>query len=124
MVEFRERQPPPEGDKGYDLWELSPCGKRVLLRHQAWNDSDGQQCMVAVKSEYQSLLGAEVLNAQEQIEQMAYVAFFSRFLRVRVEVQSGHVLLVEEVKRLPDHKKLRFKALFSPISALVDQLVG
>ncbi|XP_037529778.1 uncharacterized protein LOC119406990 [Rhipicephalus sanguineus] len=116
--------PCPEGDQGYDLWELTPGGKRVLLRHQAWNDSDGQLCMVTVKPEYQSLLGAEVLSTQEQVQQMARLAFFSRLLRVRVEVQSGHVLLVEEVKPLPDHKKLRFKALFGPLSALVDQLVG
>ncbi|XP_037502315.2 uncharacterized protein LOC119376604, partial [Rhipicephalus sanguineus] len=73
--------PCPEGDQGYDLWELTPGGKRVLLRHQAWNDSDGQLCMVTVKPEYQSLLGAEVLSTQEQVQQMARLAFFSRLLR-------------------------------------------
>ncbi|XP_054931910.1 uncharacterized protein [Dermacentor andersoni] len=114
----------PQGDVWYDLWELTPGGKRVLLRHQAWNDTDGQLCTVMVKSEYQSLLGAEALSALEQIQQMARLSLFPRLLRVRVEVQSGHVLLVEEVKSEPDHKDLRLSALFGPISALADQLHG
>lgn len=116
--------PCPEGSVWYDLWELAPGGKRVLLRHQAWNDADGQLCTVMVKPEYQSLLGAEVLSALEQIRQMARLSLFPRLLRVRVEVQSGHVLLVEEVKSEPDHKDLRLSALFGPINALADQLHG
>ncbi|XP_075538697.1 uncharacterized protein LOC142573066 isoform X2 [Dermacentor variabilis] len=114
----------PQGDVWYDLWELTPGGKRVLLRHQAWNDTNGQLCTVMVKSEYQSLLGAEALSALEQIQQMARLSLFPRLLRVRVEVQSGHVLLVEEVKSEPDHKDLRLSALFGPINALADQLHG
>ncbi|XP_037509831.1 uncharacterized protein LOC119386618 [Rhipicephalus sanguineus] len=111
------------GDKWYGLWELTPGGKQVLLRHQAWNDTSGQLCAVVTKTEYQTPLGAEVLSDRESLQQAALLALIPYLMRVRVDVRSGNVVLVEE-HSCQSNQKATLKKLFGPLNALVDQLHG
>uniref|UniRef100_A0A224YM92 Nmda receptor-regulated protein 2 n=1 Tax=Rhipicephalus zambeziensis TaxID=60191 RepID=A0A224YM92_9ACAR len=111
------------GDMWYGLWELTPGGKQVLLRHQAWKDTSGELCAVVTKTEYQTPLGAEVLSDRERLQQAALLALIPHLMRVRVDVRSGNVVLVEEHRCQPN-QNVTLKKLFGPLNALIDHLHG
>ncbi|XP_077561027.1 uncharacterized protein LOC144175871 isoform X2 [Haemaphysalis longicornis] len=119
-----------DGDRAWsvDLWELAPGGKRLLLQHQAWKcgiDPGSMLCTVVCKPEYQSPLGAEQWSGLECAEHAARLLLFPALLRVRVDVPSNEVLLVEQVERQPcDDERDRLSALFAPVAALLEQLAG
>ncbi|KAL1481706.1 hypothetical protein MTO96_034273, partial [Rhipicephalus appendiculatus] len=108
---------------GTALWELTPGGKQVLLRHQAWKETSGQLCAVVTKTEYQTPLGAEVLSDRESLQQAALLALIPHLMRVRVDVRSGNVVLVEEHRCQPN-QNVTLKKLFGPLNALIDHLHG
>lgn len=113
-----------------DLWELTPGGRRLLLQHQAWKcdtNAGSKLCTMVAKPEYQSPIGAEQWSGLERAEHQARLVLFPALLRVRVDVPSNEVLLVEQVERQPHEEETcleRLSTLFAPVAALLEQLTG